>query len=278
MKMGFSIKGIFKKNKEFKEPKNTAVYTTIHVMREGSIITFVSHELDGDWQFMSDEPLQDFKKVGMLVAIEEVIKKDNSILELADMPIGYQATRKFKKDKWIVERINYCESEIEEMGYYCSDCGKYHREIPMNYGAQSPIAYLNLLDKSVAELTQDVCIIEEKKFFIKGQIKIKVEGKEEPFSWNVWIEISKDDFEEEQEYWTEENRFLRKPYAGILDTALNCYPNTIGLKVTVQTQKIGLIPDVTIDETNHPLFFEQENGIDMSRVIMFAKRILYGHE
>jgi hypothetical protein len=30
-------------------------------------------------------------------------------------------------------------------------------------------------------------------------------------------------------------------------------------------------------ESNHSLFFEQENGIKMERVIAFAKTILYGH-
>jgi hypothetical protein len=278
--MSFSIRDIFKKEKQFKEPGNTAVYTTIHVMREGSPITLVSHELDGDWQFMGDESLEDFSKVGMLVALDEMVKKDKSVLELADLPLGHKATRQKRSDKWTIEKIDYSESEIEEMGYYCSECGKYHREIPMNYGAKSPTAYFNLTEdeKQKTELTQDICVIDEKRFFIKGQIKIKVEDKDEPFSWNVWAEITKEDFENEQENWNEENRFLRKPYSGVLDTSLNCYPNTLGLKVSIQTQKIGFIPDISIDSTNHPLYLEQENGIDMKRVTMFALKILHGHE
>jgi hypothetical protein len=55
------------------------------------------------------------------------------------------------------------------------------------------------------------------------------------------------------------------------------YPNTIGLKVRVQTQKLGLTPGISIVESNHPLFLEQENGVRMDRVISFAKKILYGH-
>lgn len=278
--MSFSIKDIFRKNKQFKEPSNTAVYTTTYVMREGSPITLVSHELDGDWQFMGDETLEDFEKVGMLVALDEVVKKDWSVLELADLPLGHRARRQKRNNKWIIEKINYSESEIEEMGYYCSDCGKYHRDIPMNYGAKSPTAYFNLTEdeKKNAELTQDICVINEKRFFIKGQIKIKVDGKDDLFSWNVWVEITKEDFKEEYKNWDEENRFLRKPYSGILDTPLNCYPNTLGLKVNIQTQKLGFIPDILVDSTNHPLYFEQENGIDMKRVTMFALKILYGHE
>ena len=279
-KMSFSIRDIFKKDKEVKEPGNTPVYTTIHVMREGSPITLVSHELDGGWQFMGDESLEDFSKVGMLVALDEVVKKDKSVLELADLPIGHKATRQGRKDKWTIEKIDYSGSEIEEMGYYCSDCGKYHREIPMNYGAKSPTAYFNLTEdqKQNAELTQDVCVIDEKRFFIKGQLKIKVEKKDEPFSWNVWAEITKEDFENEQENWNGENRFLKKPFSGTLDTPLNCYPNTLGLNVKIQTQKVGLIPDIMIESSNHPLYLEQENGINMNRVTQFAMKILYGHE
>jgi len=277
--MRFSIKDIFKKDKQFTEAGNTAVYTTIYVVNEGTLITLVSHELGGDWQFMGNESLEDFSKVAMIVALDEIIKKDKSVLELADLPIGHQATRQGRKDKWTIEKINYSKSEIEEMGYYCSDCGKYHREVPLNYGAKSPTAYFNLTEneKQRAELTQDVCIIEKKRFFLKGQIKIKIEDKDEPFSWNVWAEVAKEDFELEQENWDEENRFLRKSFSGTLDTPLNCYPNTLGLKVKIQTQKIGLIPNILVESTDHPLYFEQENGIDMNRVTQFAMNILYGH-
>lgn len=270
----------FKKRRRFKEDGNTAVYTTIHVMKEGAAITLVSHELDGDWQFMGDDTIEDFTKVGMLVALDEIVKLDKSVLELTDLPIGYRATRRGRKDKWIIEKIDYSESEIEEMGYFCNECGKYHSEIPMNYGAKAPTAYFNLTDdeKAKAELTNDYCVVGENRFFLKGQIKIKVEEKDEPFSWNVWVEITREDFEDEQENWNEENRFLRSAFPGTLDTPLGCYPNTLGLKVKVQTQKPGYIPDIQIESTNHPLFFEQENGINMKRVTEFAMKILYGHK
>lgn len=277
--MGFNFKNIFNKPKRFLEPGNTSVYTTIHVMKEGSPITLVSHELDGDWQFMGNEPINDYSQIAMLVSLNEIVKQDKSVLDVSNMPLGYKATRSRKSEKWLVEKIGYSDSEIEEMGYYCDECGKYHRDIPMNYGAKAPSAYAALTEdeQKDCELTQDICVINQSRFFIKGQIKIPVEGNEDPFSWNVWVEISRTDFENEQERWTEENRFLKPPYSGILDTLLNVYPNTIGLKVKVQTQTLGLIPDISILESNHPLFLEQENGINMDRVISFAKTILYGH-
>src|SRR5688572_28198052 len=102
--MNFSFKDIFKK-KVFKEPGNTVVYSTIHVMKEDSLITLVSHELDGDWQFIGNEPIQDFSKIGMLVALNEVLKKDKSLFELANMERGYQATRQRKNERWRIKKI-----------------------------------------------------------------------------------------------------------------------------------------------------------------------------
>jgi hypothetical protein len=86
------------------------------------------------------------------------------------LPLGYKATRSNKSEKWLVEKINYSDSEIEEMGYYCSDCGKYHRDIPMNYGAKTPSSYAALSENGSkdAELSQDVYIINQNRFFIKG--------------------------------------------------------------------------------------------------------------
>src|SRR5690349_16239293 len=109
--------------KRFADPGNTRVYTTIYVMKENSPITLVSHELDGDWQFLGDEAIGDYTQIAMLVSLDEMVKHDKSVLEVADLPYGYRATRRDKSDKWLVEKIEYSASEIEEMGYYCSECG-----------------------------------------------------------------------------------------------------------------------------------------------------------
>jgi hypothetical protein len=37
-----------------------------------------------------------------LLDLEKIIRTDSTILELADMPEGYSAHRKFKGDKWTI--------------------------------------------------------------------------------------------------------------------------------------------------------------------------------
>jgi hypothetical protein len=104
--------GLFGNKKKFNEPANLSVYTTKFVMREDSLITLVTHEIDGSWQFISSEEIQDFRKDGLLVSLKEIEKKDKTIIEVSDLPEGFQATRENKSDKWKIEKIEYQEGDI----------------------------------------------------------------------------------------------------------------------------------------------------------------------
>ena len=120
-------------SKKFNDSLDKAVFTTIHVVKEHSPIVWISHELDGDWQFMGNDPIEDFTKVAMVVSLGEIIKLDKSVLKVADLPMGYCATRKSKSDKWSINKIDYSEQEMNQFGFYCSNCGLHHKEIPMAY-------------------------------------------------------------------------------------------------------------------------------------------------
>jgi hypothetical protein len=87
--------------KEFKDPLNTAVFTTKYVIEDNKDITYVTHELeDGSWQFFSDDKFEDFTKVAKLVTLSNIIKSDKTVLEIADLPLGYYATRENRNEKW----------------------------------------------------------------------------------------------------------------------------------------------------------------------------------
>jgi len=81
------------------------------VINENKDITYVTHdEEDGSWQFLSDDTFDDYRKVIMIVGLGEIIKRDKTILELADMPAGYFAVRDKKGDKWTVDKM--MDSEV----------------------------------------------------------------------------------------------------------------------------------------------------------------------
>lgn len=93
-------------NKKFKEADNTAVFTTKFVIIDKKDITYVTHDKeDGAWQFFSDDQFDDFESVAKIVGLGEILKIDNTLLELADMPEGFSAYRKFKGDRWTMQEL-----------------------------------------------------------------------------------------------------------------------------------------------------------------------------
>jgi hypothetical protein len=91
-------------NKKFSDNPNTAVFTTKWVLEYNSHVLYVYHyEEDGAWSFLGAEECQDddFR----VIALEEMIGIDNSILELADMPLGFCATRKDITSIWQVKSL-----------------------------------------------------------------------------------------------------------------------------------------------------------------------------
>ena len=87
--------------KKFEDSLNTAVFTTKFVVKENKEITYVTHDIeDSAWQFFSDDEFDNFEEVAMLLSLEGIIEIDKSVLEIADLPLGYIATRQTAKDRW----------------------------------------------------------------------------------------------------------------------------------------------------------------------------------
>ncbi len=83
----------------FRDPKNTASCTCKHVMNEGKAILSVGHDYsDGTWVFLDDSDHS--REELVLVGISEVASKHPDILQLADLPAGWQATRDGAGKPW----------------------------------------------------------------------------------------------------------------------------------------------------------------------------------
>jgi hypothetical protein len=82
----------------FDDPQNVAVITTHHIL-EGGEILFVSHdEDDGSWQFHIGEAVSEHDV--KVVALKEIVELDRSIMQLADLPLGWLATRVSLGQDW----------------------------------------------------------------------------------------------------------------------------------------------------------------------------------
>ena len=83
----------------FDQPRNCATFTMRQVMNGSEPILLVSHDADDHgWQFIgtSDASMTD----AMLVALEEIVKIDPTVLEIADLEPGWQAIRKSVGSPW----------------------------------------------------------------------------------------------------------------------------------------------------------------------------------
>jgi hypothetical protein len=80
-------------------PEDIAL-TTRQVMYEGWPILLVSHDADDwAWQFVNGHGDTEATE-SMVVAVARVAALDETVLELADLPLGWQAWRGSRDEPW----------------------------------------------------------------------------------------------------------------------------------------------------------------------------------
>lgn len=83
----------------FDQPRNCATLTMRQVLDRSEPILLVSHDADDHgWQFIgaSDASVAD----GKLVCLEHIVYLDPTVLEVADLPPGWQAVRECVGGPW----------------------------------------------------------------------------------------------------------------------------------------------------------------------------------
>jgi len=88
----------------FQEGSNRAVFTTKPVIHEGLPVLLVSHDTEGDWQFLCGTTNQ--MSDAAVVSLGGILQRDQSLLDLADLPEGWQASRKNVGGAWTRGRIH----------------------------------------------------------------------------------------------------------------------------------------------------------------------------
>lgn len=86
---------------KFADPPNVAVISTKAVVSGETWIAHVSHDADdGAWQFHGALPEQVGEADAVLVSLRSIVERDPTVLELADLPLGWRAWRNAKTSKW----------------------------------------------------------------------------------------------------------------------------------------------------------------------------------
>ena len=82
----------------FHEAKNLGVLTTKRVIDEGYPVLLVTHDDDGDWQFLCGTTNE--TDDGRIVCLKNIVEDHPSVTELVDLPLGWQAFREAPDKLW----------------------------------------------------------------------------------------------------------------------------------------------------------------------------------
>jgi hypothetical protein len=154
------------------------------------------------------------------------------------------------------------------MPFRCATCGATHDELPFCFISRAPAQTSVVPEAELPTrvlLSTDQCVIDGEHFFILGNLDLPILGRDETFRWSLWSSLSRTSFERANELWEAEGREREPPYFGWLSTAIPGYERTVGLKVNVLTQPVGVRPLIRLLPQEHPLAHDQFEGISWER-------------
>jgi hypothetical protein len=163
--------------------------------------------------------------------------------------------------------------------YICRTCGERHNDVPTVYGSNAPVLWETIPAnerEARSEINDDLCVIDNQYYFVRGRLEIPILDSDEHFCWLVWVSLSEKNFQRTCELWEQAGRESELPYFGWLQSSLSFYPDTLNLKTNVHTRVVGERPFIDLEPTDHPLAIEQREGITWERVQYFAEQLLHG--
>jgi hypothetical protein len=93
---------------KFREAKNLAIFTTSHWLEQNKPILTVIHDHDGDWQFLTGDPIEGNAK---LVALEQMTIRDKTLNEIFDLDYGEEAERESIGGRWTRNKLEEYNDE-----------------------------------------------------------------------------------------------------------------------------------------------------------------------
>jgi hypothetical protein len=164
--------------------------------------------------------------------------------------------------------------------FLCSSCGQVHTGMPA-FAAKAPVSYYAIPEAERAsrcELGTDDCIIDGERFFILGCVEIPVHGEQEPFSWGVWVSLSRASYEQWRACFGIARRAHVGPFFGWLNAILEPYPTDENIKTRVHLRDDGIRPSIELEPTMFRLAVEQREGISRERAAELYERMMHPGE
>jgi hypothetical protein len=83
----------------FRDLPNTLIYASRDILELGKPVLFVGRDrCDGAWQFFFRQAVQDHDL--RIAALDEIVQREPTVVELADLPRGWIAVRDSAEEPW----------------------------------------------------------------------------------------------------------------------------------------------------------------------------------
>ena len=157
----------------------------------------------------------------------------------------------------------------------CGQCGRTHSLTEAQVGFRKPDALLEIPEEQWEQRcwgadSDDMCAIDGRRGFVRGWLPIPVAGREQPFGWGVWFEVSSKDLRTYWERFRDPEQGTLPPILGAIANRIVSYPETtIGVTVSAQLMDENSRPVLTVLDQRHAIFNEQADGVSEQRVASF---------
>ena len=145
------------------------------------------------------------------------------------------------------------------MAFTCAVCGKQHTDLP-DIGWPAPFHWSDQFSADPHSLlTADLCIVQNRDFFVRGVLEVPILESDRKFGWGVWVSHKRENFEIYREHF---DTAEIGPFFGWLATEINYFKeSTLDLKTMAHYRGDGLRPLIILEESDHPLARQQHEGI-----------------
>ena len=143
----------------------------------------------------------------------------------------------------------------------CPTCGEEQDELP-DIGSAAPFQWRDELEATgESQLSDDLCVVADTDYFIRGVIEIPLLDHEDVFGWGVWVSLKKENFETYRQHFDTDTI---GPFFGWLATEIDYYPvRTLNLPTTVKFVGGSARPRIFLNECVHQLRHDQQIGITL---------------
>jgi hypothetical protein len=179
-----------------------------------------------------------------------------------------------RKDSAISREDDSRVSKLQAEGITCVSCGKRHFGI-FDLGFDRPSIWSDAMDLKPNRddflgghfISDDLCVYHGKNYFVRCVLEIPILGlKKGRFGYGVWSSLSRQNFQSYVLNFDKGPQTNEGPWFGWFSNSLKGYPQTLELKCDVFPQANGNRPLIQLQQSDHPLFIEQQEGISIDRL------------